>query len=581
MEKTIFLLREHRTRILVLSFLATLFLLIFQTVLNTKDINDTWILEGILPLFMFFTILYVAIATLSRSLELVTAITSIYVGTMNLIPQLKYTFLYGFFDPLYHYQFIRELAFLGRIPPAAGSYTTQYGPTPGSQVTVAAWSVLSGMSPLMAYKAFLAVTPVLIPLAVYVVLKKTQAPVGLSKIIVASTAITLPVLYVFTGRTAVLSLYLLFTLLSFVLLSVKKVTRSGFIMTLSIGVAVVLSHDVTSFFLVVTMIILLIMQRLMRSRSISANSRRSFTYLILAFVTIASAHFVFMSSYNMTTIIDMVRSSVSSLFARRTPGAIGYYSGFYRLDLLGQIVVFVVRIGRYALSILLLAVSPVAIYRIVRKNDALKRYYQTLAIPTVVALLVFVMTQFTRSNLVDRGLIYIAALSPFFAGITIYWVVRSSRRFSNIITALVLFGLLSASLIQFYPCQPLIPKIYDNGVGYYAMDLRSANTIYQRSMVKFVSLYDTNSTMATDPITTGLIYALTEPSTQVLLTGENPLETGIRAQLILASLDANAHPIVSGAQAVEYFRGVANLTNTRSMIYANGKSCILLNLGGH
>jgi hypothetical protein len=62
MEEAISFLKRHPTRILVLSFLATLLLLILQTVLNMKDINDTWILEGILPLFVFFTILYVAIA---------------------------------------------------------------------------------------------------------------------------------------------------------------------------------------------------------------------------------------------------------------------------------------------------------------------------------------------------------------------------------------------------------------------------------------------------------------------------------------------------------------------------------------
>jgi hypothetical protein len=188
------------------------------------------------------------------------------------------------------------------------------------------------------------------------------------------------------------------------------------------------------------------------------------------------------------------------------------------------------------------------------------------------------LTQLIRPRLVDRGLVYLAAFSPFLVGITIYWFIQSKHlRFKNAVLGIVALTLVLMSLAQYYPCQPLIPKISTNLGSYYVMDTRAANSIYKRSMIYFINTYDTKLTMATDPMTIDLIYCLSEPPIYALITSEDPLQKSITAQLSLVSFDENSSPIVSGREAIEYIQNVQNATKNNSVIYTNGKSCILLN----
>jgi len=248
---------------------------------------------------------------------------------------------------------------------------------------------------------------------------------------------------------------------------------------------------------------------------------------------------------------------------------------------LEKVPVLALRFARDALSLFLSILAPLAIFKLKLKDNRLRRFYYVLAVPTTLTILTFLLTSLIRSGLVDRGGIYFAAFSPFLVGITIHWLIRYRRGFKNAILAVVMFSLFSLSLIQFYPCQPLIPKVSTNYGSYYVMDLRRVNSIYQRSTVHFVNIYDSRLSIATDPITMSLLEAISKPSIYALVTGENPLREDIEARLILVSFDENALIVASGRGAIEYFQGVHNAMKNNSIIYTNGKSCILLKSESH
>jgi hypothetical protein len=561
----------------VFVFFALSALLVAQAIANVKDINDSWILEGLFPIFVLLTIIYVVVVSFSPDLRLTAFLTSAYLVICNLIPQLKYAFVYGFFDPLAHFQYIRELTNTGYVP-STGYYAAQYETAAGSHILVSELSIVTGLDPLIAYKFFLAFSPFIIPLAIYLVCEKLGLPKGLSKVTIMSTIVAFPVLYKFTGRFAIFPMFALFSYLLPLLFCLKGNTRSLLIAIILVGIRIILSHDVTSFFLVVSMLLLLIFQSLRRLKTSPVLFERSIVFPVLALSIIGLAHLIFMSNFNMVTIVSLARDSIEALFAGKSPGAIEYYSGFYGLSLADRVAVLLARIGRDAISIFFSILAPIAMLRIKLREDSVRKYYSSIAIPAFLALLIFFLTQLIRHSIVDRGLVYFAAFSPFFIGITIYWLVQSrGYRFRNVVLAAVMLSLIFVSLVQFYPCQPLLPKISTGTESYYATDLRTANTIYDRSVIYFIDRYDSRLTIAADPMTIFLIYSLSKPSIIALVTQENPIQEDIKAQLIIAAFDENAHIIPSGREALIYFQGVRNATESNSLIYMNGKSCLLLN----
>jgi len=581
------MVRSHRFvkkpsshRILISCFFIVLTLLIGQTTANVKDINDTWILEGLLPLFLLFTLLFVAIIVYSSNMKLITIFTAIYLFTINLIPQLKYFFAYGFFDPLYHYQFIHEMTNIGFVP-KTGVYGVQYGSAAGSHIFVSELSILAGFDPLLGYKLFLAIGPIMIPLAIYVVYKKLNMPTDLAKIILVSSIVTSPILYKFTGWASIFPLYFFFIYLVILTICSQSNSRSSWVIVTLVGIRIIISHDVTTFFLLISLLSLLILQFFRKPFEPASTSRRLFTSLVMIFAVLGFAHFIFTSDYNLVTLISLFKDLAKSLLMSEPPGAITYYSAFFQLSILDKFFVLAVRMGKVLLSLFLSVLAPVAIFRIKLQDTDLRRFYYVLAVPATISLLIFLLTQFLRSGLVERGVLYFSAFSPFLVGITIYWLIQPKfQRLRNVLPAVIMLSFILVSFLQFYPYQPVIPKVSTNSASYYVMDMRAANTIYQRSVLYFLNTHNSELTIATDPVTRGLMYAVSNPSINALVIQEDPLDPQGKAQLIIVSFDENALPIVSGRKAIVYFQGVQNATMNKSIIYTNGKSGALLNIGG-
>jgi len=556
----------HRMQAVIFCFVVLV--LIIACFLNRRDINDEWILDGIFPIYLPFVMLFAVIVSFSSNIKFIAIITSISLATFVLIPSLKYVFIYGYHDPLGHYGFIRELINSGSIP-ESGFYASQYGSTPGSHIIVSTISLIAGLDAAAAMKVFLIISAFIIPLATYFVIKKLNMPKKLFKIIIIATAVTAPVQYIFTGTIASYPILVLFFCF-WLLLACRDYTHSNFLIATLLGITIIISHDVTSFFVLACLSFVLFANLFTKTVKYSKYSKTN-SLLNLTIVLLILIHFVFASSFNFPRLLFLIKDSIWSLFLRGSPVAFEYYQSFFELNLLQKVSVLAVRFAKNAILIFLSILAPLAIWRLKLDNNDLKRFYSKLAIPTVFALLLFILPLFVRP-LVSRGLIYLSAFSPFLAGITIFWFIYSKRHFENTILAVIVFSLISISIIQIYPCQPLIPQVSTEYGNYYVADWREVSTIYTRSMIYFVATYNIRLNVWADDITRWEIYGLTSPTFQSLLTWHPS-----SSPLVLLSHAGDAHVIPSARDAVAHEQYLQNASRENSVIYNSGKSLILFN----
>lgn len=128
------------------------------------------------------------------------------------------------------------------------------------------------------------------------------------------------------------------------------------------------------------------------------------------------------------------------------------------------------------------------------------------------------------------------------------------------------------SIIQLYPCQPLIPQLSTEYGSYYIGDWRQVNTAYTRSMIYFAANHGLKLNIWADDITRWQIYGLASPAFQSRLSWHIT-----SAAIVLLTHAGNAHVIPSARNAIAHERYLQNALRSNSIIYANGESYILFN----
>jgi len=564
--------RSRAINVLVALFFASISLLIAQTISNIKDINDSWILEGLLPYFLLVVLFYSLLVAFAHGARLVALLSSVYLVVVNMIPNIKYVYLYGYSDPLLHYGSI-EASIISGHASEVGAYTVQYSATPGMHLFVSELSVVTGLDALLAFKLFLVLSQLTVPLAVYLVMRRLKAPANLAKISIAAVAITAPLTYIYGGMFAIFATYVLFLYFCLLFLTHGITSRSELVVAILLGLTILISHDVTTFFLLGFLVLSWIIVRVRKVFPGTTSTTRTSTVFVVVFAVVALAHFVLTSSLNnLSTLFSLIENAIMNLFHGAQPVALSYYTGFNALSLIDKVKILLVRFGKDFLSILLVLLSPLALSRLHYSDSTLKRFYRVLVTPLILALLGFFLLIFMRPN-EGRGLVYVTALCPFFVGPSILYLTNSKgQRFNRTILAVVLFCLICFSVMIIYPCQPLLPTFTTTRGDYYALDMREANTVYDRSSIIFASSHVSNQSIWVDQIQFDQSYALAGPLFQSLLTSNRD-----SANLILVTRSGSAHAIPSGRDALANDEFMENAPLNHSLLYSNGFSYMLLN----
>jgi len=560
-------------KLLLFCFFATTVLLIVRTIENAKG-SDEWILEGLFPYFLLFALSYSVIVILSPSVGFTAIITSLYLMVINLIPNLKYDFIYGTYDPLGHYGFISEISRSGHIP-LVGVYKDQYGSTPGVHIFSAILSQISGLSISIAMKLFLVVLPVTLPLLVYLLARKIDVSIELGRMAIICTAFVSPTTYIFTGTTSTYFLYVPFIYLVTLFFVKREIDRQTFVLGMIAGFPVLFSHDATSFFLMIYFAIALVILMFLKVTKGNLLPRLFVSFSVL-WIVILSAHFLHASEFNFSTLLNILISFASRIISGQEPKAISYYGTFFNLSFYEQIGILIVSLGRDALTVLLFALSLPLIIREGapgRENSNMNRFYGFLSLSSLLPILMFVLSPFV-SNLKTRYLCYFLAFSPFFAGLSLSFVASKTRkRIRRTALVTMIFGLVCFSILQTYPFQPLVPKIETAYGIRYTNDYREVNTDTQLAAIRFLVKYDDHLKIAANGISKWQMYGLTNATFQGLISNDDPTSPQFASTpIVLISLDASK----VGKQVVFYERYVLE-PGFRSLTYSNGESFALLN----
>lgn len=557
-------------------FFIAFIMLIFQTLLHTTDTIDSWYLAGILWYFIPFILLFSLAVVFSFSVKYVTFLSSIFLTTIVLIPNLKYGFILGSGDSMLHYGCIKEAIIQGHTAPIS-IYATQYASTPGLHILIAILSIITNTNIVTSIKIFLTVSSALLPLITYLVVRNLDLPNDISKytILVSSVAFACPLTYLFVGTSAIQVFFVPFIYLMFLSFLTKRVfpLYIYFIIIGIFGLVILFSHDATSLYLTMLMGIILAFLAIERTFKLRENKGTSSFVLPLLWLLIYLTHFLYFSEFNLTDFVLTIKNTMAPLFKAESSTFL-HYSTYFKLSLVGKMNILIVN---YVKDAILMLTSLLGIWLILRKKikfiaSNIRGFYYRMSLIVIISLLVFGVTFLEWRPFSSRLVRYTQFTFPFLSGITLSYFLHkiSSLSFGRILVSLLLFGLICVSFLQIYPYQPLIPGFHTNYRHYYVQEHRLVVPVYARSAVSFINTYNKDLSIAADSGTDKIMYGLINSSNRELINDEDPVfSKKVRSSLIVLSISSANRIIYEQSSTYENF--FLKMKRIRSSIYANGE----------
>lgn len=554
------------------------FCLLLLAFVNQRNYQDAWILDGVLLPTLSFVLIFSIVASKLNDNRILALICASFLSILSSIPQLKYQFIYGVFDSIAHYGFINRLLFLGHVP-EIGFYAKEYSGTPGMHIFIGSLSLVAGISTNTAIKLVLSIIPTIIPLLIYFVTKGVVNK-NMQRFVLYASSFSVPILYYLSGSTFALAMYTLF--LSLLLRRIfTSSNRREYSLSLTIlAFGLIISHGITSIFLSLLIagasIILKTLEFTKRIKGSTVSSNYFFTSLM--FTVSFLAWWIYQARFYFYEFLGrMFKLLIGGEIVKVIP------SKFFELSLLDQLKIFIVRFSSYTI-ILTLSIIGLLFFLIAfkqRSKDRLKDLYlHSLSCLTVILLLIAFSAFKYPTYTYDRYVIYALFFSPFFVGLALWRLSEyidfyvKKIMFQKFIFALILYTFISLSLIQLFPCQPLVPKIYNE----YVVDYRGVNTIYQKEMILFAEKFSKSGVrIASDTVTSWQIFGLTNVSFNSGYVWCNPLlDKEVEADLILLHYSGKSGPL---NEEVDY-RTRARINELRlelgNVIYDNGESFVML-----
>ena len=516
----------NRRVFLISAYIVSAFLLVFSSSLFNRGYQDSWILEGVWPQTLLFTLVFaVLVVNIKSNKQLVVLIAS-FIMILSAVPNLKYLQLYGAFDSISHYGYASRIIELGHVP-TIGAYSKEYSGTPGLHIFLASLSQITGISMNDSVKILLVLLSVLIIFVTYYAANKMLSESNL-RFVLYGLIFTLPVFISLFGTSYALPLIFIFIATLLKQFTSYSSSKYNYILLLS-GSALIISHGVSSIFLAVLLCSIFV---LMRTRSYVFPGlkidvslyRRYFNYAVI--VTLAVLVWWFISAPYL--IRALIVNIINAIFNERSTEVIP--GKFFEITPFNQLTFLILRFYDMIL------VGGLSLFGIFLYYKRLRSYFsdnakiifeQIMYITLIIGLITIPSAFILRSYTLERFYVYFKILSPFLIGIGLIGLYRyteerieklSTRRF---LFSLFFFIILVPSLLTTYTYQPIIPT---NNRNEYIVDYRSVNTNYQVSMITFADQhYAPNSRVGSDSVTSWQIRGLASTPFFLTYTYTNPL----------------------------------------------------------
>jgi len=528
--------------------------LVIAALLMATRAKDTWILQGILPAFIIFSIL-LGLSLLAGPPRLGVLYAAMALGLLAILPSVKYGFVYGEFDSLGHYSTASEIFRTGSLAQST-MYAAQYAGTPVLHILLA-MTALTGGIPIETTIVYVLFLEHFVILVLIVESIRRMFPQMETRTIVLLAAVTLPVTFLITGTT--------FGLLEVAMLTYvfsrgigRKPETGAMLLAVVLMFSLVFSHFVTTVYFMTFLggyaISLMAIRLFAGSRGVTRN-------LLIQSVPLFLTFFVFWLVYVGEEFIYAARDLAFRLFLGSS-----LPSAAWRFPLTDLIQLVVFMYARPLFSVLLaVTASLIALLRY-RRTETFAMFWwllvSSLLIGGVVALGLTAAT-------VWRFLAYASLTTPYFL---CFLISRSRNRLfvSNTprmrVIKVVMLATLVLSMIAVYPVTPLYPESGGSPI----LDDNSVNSIYVVSALEYFS-----NVYSSTPVTTSsrIYWQLMSLDPKLIPLRWNTISNDLESVTSLAELegqlvlfDAGGR---SGTATIAMRAMTGNLRDRLDIVYSN------------
>ena len=565
----------------------------FMVFLKQRNYQDLWILDGIVVPTAIFIFFFLAAETFAKENKTLVVLAAFLLAAMNVVPGLKYQLFSNVYDAPAHYRFTDQIASLGYIPENEPPLSRTYGGNPGMHIFMASISIISGISTNDVFRFVIPALSGLVPFIVYFITKDILDDSTQRYVIIASSFPIIQRFAIYGTGLAILPYFMLIAVYIRCMFTKKNQGAFWFIFAI-LSFNIIISHAITSLFfafiLVGTLVVLKSLE-FARNKPLGQMRASQLVAPCLFYVVLLSAWWGSISSFNLNRFAVYIGQAFEG-----DPYHATVPSRFHEMSFLLKLQVLMVEHLRDGILAMLSLLGILVFIRKLRRNEAsdkVKTFYLFLIVLLSMFAL-FLSFEFASgfgSIEYGRFIAYALPLCTFLIGLALWQLSKFLQRIfvkpmiRNLTFATILFMLISLSLIQFYRCQPLIPRsnvlssdLPENEYLYY---FGTVNTIYQVEMISFAEMHSYNGSIASDTVTRFQIRGFSSPSfsSRHLYYRQfyrSPLEPNHTLEWDLLLL----HTLRAGAlnEKAEY-RTRERIENIRleagNIIYDNGESFII------
>lgn len=565
---------------------------------NQRNYNDAWILDGIFIPTLMFVFIFFMVETFVKGNQKIAILTASFLIVLNLIPGSKYQLFLNPYDTTFHFRFTNELSLLGYVPPETAGASKYYSSNPGVHILMSSLSVISGIPINEIFRFVIPAMYGLIPLIVFFITNGMLAE-NIQRYCIVASAFPITKGYIITGTSLNIVVYFLFFAVFLRYIFTSKNNREYTTIFIILSFTLIISHPVTPILAALLLIGIPLGLKILHTLSSNGFPRvPTSTYIILALLHLIMlmTWWANLATANLYTFANYIKKALSPTGFMEMPAV---PARLFEVPLWAQLRIFFVFNIRYAIIGALSLLGLLVFLRRLRQkklNAKTKDFYTHLLVllGIIVAYLSLMIGYGLALLEYQRFIVYSIPFCIFFTGLVLWRLsiflgnVFSRIEVRNLAFASLLFVLVSFSLIQFFPYQSLVPKASvlgkDLSENEYLVEIQLVNTVYQMEMISFAEKHSSKARIASDTVTRWQIHGFSNSSFYSRQIWHSPLEPNQnqRAEWDLFLLHTRkAGPF---GEQVEY-RTTERIENLRTeagnLVYDNGESFIISQVNAH